>query len=298
MSPAGGAPASDADRVEPLPAVRTIARGDAGFPERLRDLRDPPRQLHVLGDWPVDAPALAVVGTRQSSAYGRRATRALVEAVARAGITVVSGMARGIDAEAHEAALDAGGYTVAVLGTGVDVPYPALHRALHRRLAHEGAVVSEQPMGRTAFQGCFPRRNRIVAALADVTLVVEAGLDSGAMITAGLALELGRTVAAVPGPITERHHEGANTLLRDGAHVVASPADLLALFGKSVAALAAPSLTGDERLVWDAIAAGGADVDTIAALTQLPVSHCLAAITTMELRGVVECAITGEVRRR
>lgn len=281
-----------------VPAPRTLARGEAGYPPRLLDLRDAPRALHVLGDWPAGAPAVAVVGTRQSSDYGRDATRVLVKALARAGVTVVSGMARGIDTTAHETALEWGGPTVAVLGTGVDVPYPASHRALHRRLAERGAVVSEQPMGRTAFPGCFPRRNRLIAALADVTLVVEAGRASGALITATHALELGRTVAAVPGPITEAHHEGANTLLRDGAQVIASADDLLALVGASQPVPTAPHLDGDERLLWDALGTRGADPDTLSTLTRLPVERCLAAVTTLELRGLVECGLTGLVRRR
>lgn len=281
-----------------LPATRVAARGDAGYPSRLLDLRDPPRSLHLLGAWPLDAPAVAVVGTRDATAYGERVTRELVHALARAGVVVVSGMARGIDAAAHRAALDRGGPTLAVLGTGVDVPYPAAHRALHRELAEQGGVLSEQPPGRTAFPGCFPRRNRLIAALADVTLVVEAGPKSGALITAGHALELGRTVAAVPGPVDVPQHRGANELLRDGAQVIASPDDLLALVGRSVPAPAAPRLEGDERVVWDTLGARAMDVDTLTTASALPADRCLAAVTTLELRGIVECALSGEIRRR
>lgn len=281
-----------------LPAARVVARGDEDYPARLLDLRDPPSQVHVLGAWPADAPAVAVVGTRDASPYGERVTRELVRALARAGVAVVSGMARGIDAAAHRAALEAGAPTLAVLGTGVDVPYPAGHRALHAELAERGAVLSEQPPGRRAFPGCFPRRNRLIAALADATLVVEAGAKSGALITAMHALELGRTVAAVPGPIDAAQHRGANELLRDGAQVVASPDDLLALVGRSVPAPAAPSLDGDERAVWDALGRRALDLDALTMLSALPVHRCMAAVTTLELRGVVECALTGEIRRR
>ena len=170
--------------------------------------------------------------------------------------------------------------------------------SLHAELASRGAVLSEQPPGRRAFPGCFPRRNRIIAALADVTLVVEAGVKSGALITAGHALELGRTVAAVPGPIDVAQHQGANELLRDGAYVIASPDDLLALVGKSIPAPAAPALDDDERAVWNALAARALDIDALTVMSALPARRCMAAVTTLELRGVVECALTGEIRRR
>ena len=275
-----------------------IARDDDGYPARLLDLRDAPARLHVMGTWPVAAPAVAIVGTRNATAYGERVTRELARALGRAGVVVISGMARGIDAAAHGAALEDGAPTVAVLGTGIDVSYPAAHSDLHRELAERAAVLSEQPPGRVAFPGCFPRRNRLIAALADVTLVVEAGVKSGALITAGHALELGRTVAAVPGPIDVPQHRGTNELLRDGAQVIASPDDLLALVGKSIPVPAAPDLDGDERAVWDALGVHALDVDALTALSALPASRCLAAVTTLELRGVVECSLTGEIRRR
>ena len=281
-----------------LPAMRVVARGDEGYPARLLDLRDPPARVHLMGDWPAAAPAVAVVGTRAATAYGERVTRELVRALGRVGVVVVSGMARGIDAAAHRAALEAGAPTLAVLGTGIDVPYPAAHRALHEELAARAGVLSEQPPGRRAFPGCFPRRNRLIAALADVTLVVEAGPKSGALITAAHALELGRTVAAVPGPIDAPQHRGANELLRDGAHVVASPDDLLALVGRSVPVPAAPALEGDERAVWDALGRRALDADALTTLSGLPAHRCMAAVTTLELRGVVECALSGEIRRR
>ena len=281
-----------------FPAARAVARGDEGYPARLLDLRDPPARVHLMGTWPADGPAVAVVGTRDATAYGERVTRELARALGRAGVGVVSGMARGIDAAAHRAALEAGAPTLAVLGTGIDVPYPAAHRALHEELAARAGVLSEQPPGRRAFPGCFPRRNRLIAAMADVTLVVEAGPKSGALITAAHALELGRTVAAVPGPIDAPQHRGANELLRDGAHVVASPDDLLALVGRSVPVPAAPELEGDERAVWDALGTRALDADALTTLSGLPAHRCMAAVTTLELRGVVECALSGEIRRR
>jgi DNA processing protein len=274
--------------------------GDHAYPRPLLDLPDAPPHLFALGTSDrVAQPVVAIVGTRDATAYGERVTREIAAALARAGACVVSGMARGIDAAAHEAALAAGGRTVAVLGTGIDVPYPAAHRALHRRIAAEGVVLSEHPPGAPASPGSFPRRNRIIAALASATIVVEAGHRSGALITATHALDLGRTVAAVPGPIDSAQSAGSNELLRDGAMVIAAVADALALLG-----LAAPvrdraaELTGGERRVWDALADGALDLDAIAVRTALPVRHCLTAVTSLELAGAVECALTGEIRRR
>jgi len=154
----------------------------------------------------------------------------LAAACAEAGLVVVSGLARGVDAAAHRSAIAAGGLTIGVQGTGVDVPYPASHRALHEALVRQGTVLSEMEPGTLATPGCFPRRNRIIAALCQVTVVVEAGYKSGAINTAGQALELGRTVAAVPGRMDEERAMGSNRLLRDGAHVIGDVDDLLNLF--------------------------------------------------------------------
>ena len=274
--------------------------GDDSYPAALDDLPDPPPHLFALGRRDVlDAPTVAVVGTRDLTAYGARIARELAAALARAGACVVSGLARGVDAAAHVAALDAGGRTVAVLGTGVDVPFPAAHGALHRRVVEHGLVLSEHGPGLRATPGSFPRRNRVIAALARVTLVVEAGHRSGALITAAHALDLGRTVAAVPGPVDSPQSAGTNELLRDGAVVIASVADALAIVG-----LGEPPRTREyegtpeERRVWDALAAGALDLDTLTARAGLPVRVCLGAVTSLELAGVVECALTGEIRRR
>ena len=274
--------------------------GDAHYPTALADLPDPPPQLYALGDRSaLDAPTVAIVGTRALTAYGERVSRELAGALARAGACVVSGMARGVDAAAHAAALDAGGRTVAVLGTGIDVPYPAAHAALHQRIAAHGLVLSEHPPGKRATPGSFPRRNRLIAALARVTLLVEAGQRSGALITAGHALDLGRTVAAVPGPIDAPQSAGTNELLRDGATLVASVADALALLGLTAVRRQREAPSNDEeRRVWDALAGGALDLDTLTTRAALPVRRCLQAVTALELAGAVECALTGEIRRR
>jgi DNA processing protein len=246
-------------------------------------------------------PRVAMVGTRMSTAYGERVTRSLTRTLARAGVTVISGMARGIDGVAHRTALEEGGNTVAVLGTGIDVPYPVGHRQLHRVIAERGLVVSENPPGMRARQGAFPKRNRIIAALAPVTIVIEAGFRSGALNTASQALELGRVVAAVPGPIDSDQSRGSNQLLRDGAVVIAAAEDALALLGISTpkdAGEAMPVLPDTEQKVWDALKGGLTEIDSLPAATRLSMAECLAAVTSLEILGLVECSLAGEIRRR
>ncbi len=282
--------------------ARSIDYGSDEYPLALRDLGDPPPILFARGrlEWLAEPPSIvAIVGTRRATAYGERVTRDLAGAFARGGAIVVSGMARGIDAVAHLGALDSSGRTIAVLGTGIDIAYPAAHRALHGRIAAEGLLLSELPPGERANGGSFPDRNRIIAALAGLTIVVEAGHRSGALITAARALELGRAVAAVPGPIDVPQSAGANQLLRDGAQVIASVEDALALAGMTVPPRGpAPDIEGSDRIVWDALARGATDVDTLATTTSLPAREVMAALTRLELAGSVECALTGEVRRR
>jgi DNA processing protein len=188
-----------------------------------------------------------------------------------------------------------------VLGTGVDVPYPVGHRLLHKAIGEHGLVLSENPPGTRAGQGAFPKRNRIIAALAPVTIVVEAGFRSGALNTAGQALELGRVVAAVPGPIDSDQSRGSNQLLRDGAVLIAAPDDALALLGVSPRRGAEPPLPllpDSEQKVWDAIAGGFVSTDDLPATTSLSIAECLAAITSLEIMGLIECSLAGEIRRR
>lgn len=281
--------------------MRLVELGEEGYPAALLDLRAPPRRLWTIGDTATLTPPLvAIVGTRKATPYGQRVTRELAGSLARAGACIVSGMARGIDGMAHVAALDAGGRTVAVLGTGVDIAYPAGHRALHARIREHGLLLSEESPGSHAGPGSFPRRNRLIAALASVTIVVESGVQSGANITAGCALELGRTVAAVPGPIDAAQSAGTNALIRDGATVIADVADALQLVGLTRPAKRPdPRMTtAAERAVWTALGEGPLDVDTLATRSGLPARECLAAVTTLELSGALECALTGEIRRR
>jgi DNA processing protein len=309
---------------------------DARYPAALHDLPNPPLVLYAAGalSWlepskltaaPSDAttnsldatsnsldaltngqgahqsavapPVVAIVGTRRATAYGARVTREIATHLARAGAVVLSGMARGIDAEAHIGGL--AGRTAAVLGTGIDIAYPAGHRALHAEIRSRGLLLSEQPPGARATAGSFPERNRIIAALARMTIVVEAGRKSGALITAARALDLDRIVAAVPGPIDVPQSAGSNELLRDGAQIITSAEDALALAGLSPAARSpAIDAAGPDRAIWDAVGAGAHDLDTISSVTALPAREVMAGITRLELSGAVVCLLTGEIRRR
>jgi len=279
-----------------------VVYGGASYPPRLRELPDPPAVLFVAGhgEWlDGSGPVVGIVGTRAATAYGERVTREIAGQLARAGALVLSGMARGIDGAAHRGALGAGGRSGAVLGTGIDIAYPAAHRALHAELGERGVIVTELPPGERATGGSFPERNRIIAALSDLVIVIEAGQKSGALITAARALELGRVVAAVPGPIDSPQSAGSNELLRDGAQLIASAADALALVGLTAPPRApAVEVGGAERVVWDALSRGALDLDTLASHTALPAREVMAAVTRLELSGSVECALTGEVRRR
>ena len=282
--------------------IQRWPRGSAEYPIELLDLRYPPSELYAMGSVSaLSRPRVAIVGTRDSTAYGERIARTLTRSLVRAGVSVISGMARGIDGAAHRTAMEEGGNTVAVLGTGIDVPYPVGHRQLHRAIAERGLVLSENPPGMRAHEGAFPKRNRIIAALAPVTIVVEAGFRSGALNTASQALELGRVVAAVPGPIDSEQSRGSNQLLRDSAVLIAAPDDALALLGVSAAkdvAEAMPTLPDSEQKVWDALKDGLTEMDSLPMVTRLTMAECLAAVTSLEILGLVECSLAGEIRRR
>ena len=277
-----------------------ITRFDERYPAQLHHLSDPPPVLWSLGDWAtLREPLVSVVGTRRSTAYGRRVTQEVAGALARAGATIVSGMALGIDAMAHTAALEANANTVAVLGTGVDVPYPRGHVALHRTIATKGLILSELPPGSHSGPGSFPQRNRIIAALSRLTIVIEAPERSGALITAREALDLGRDIAAIPGPIDAPHSVGTNRLLRDGAHVISSVDDALRLAGYQPKGSKTPELRSEgERRIWAALDDVAASLDDLCARVSMPVAQCMAAVTDLELRGLIECEMTGAIRRR
>jgi DNA processing protein len=265
------------------------------IPEDLRAIPDPCLRLFVRGTLPEGgAPRVAVVGSRTPSWSGRRTAHAIAFGLARAGVVVVSGLARGIDAAAHEGALDAGGVTLAFLGTGVDVLYPRSCRRLAERIPDRGALISEYEPGSPPLPYHFVLRNRLVAAYTKGVLVVEAGPQSGALITAGKALELGREVWAVPGDPDRLTTKGSNRLLRDGAGCVLDAEDLLVALGLTRRGgepgeeLIPPGLTESEERAWRAIRdEGTANVECLARTTGLPVAALLEALSLLELTGHV-----------
>jgi DNA processing protein len=229
---------------------------------------------------------------RRASSYGRDVARALARDLAAAGVPVVSGMALGVDSDAHAGALDAGGLTVAVLASGADVPYPPSKRRLYEEIRRRGLVVSEMPPGFRARKWCFPARNRIIAGLGDLTIVVEAAERSGSLITADLAAKIGREVAAVPGPVTSPGAAGTNALLRDGATLVRNAQDVLdALFGVGNAPpprrRTADGLDPPLRLLLDAVAHGRDTVAALAGASPDQAEAALVGLTELELRGLV-----------
>ena len=272
--------------------IRRLRRGDAAYPPLLRSIPDPPPTVWLRGD--ADAgvlhgPAVAIVGARSCSSYGRAVARLLGRELAGAGIVVVSGLARGIDGEAHRGALEAGGCTVAVLGCGVDRDYPAAHRELASRIvATGGLIVSEYEAGVEPAPWRFPARNRIIAGLCAATVVVEARERSGALITADFALEDGREVMAVPGEITAALSAGTNALLRLGATPVTGTADVLESLGIEAPAPPARDLAGGaSRTVLEALADGPGTADEVVRSTGLGAGEVAAALVELELVGAV-----------
>jgi DNA processing protein len=273
--------------------ARVLTWESADYPRLLREIADPPPVLYVKGTiTEEDAWAVAVVGTRRASPYGREVTRRLTGALARSGITIVSGMARGIDAEAHWSALKAGGRTIAVLGCGIDQVYPPEHRKLAAEIAAHGAVVSDYPLGTPPEGINFPPRNRIISGLSLGVLVTDAGVRSGALITADFAAEQGRDVFAVPGSILARGCAGTNGLIRDGAHVVLGPEDILEELNLTMVAEQAEArqvLPSDatEAALLAHITEEPAHVDEIGRQVGLPIAQVTSTLAMMELKGMV-----------
>jgi DNA processing protein len=264
-----------------------------GYPRLLREISDPPPVLYVKGTiTEEDAWAVAVVGTRRASPYGREVTRRLTTALARSGITIVSGLARGIDAEAHWATLRAGGRTIAVLGCGIDQVYPPEHRKLAEEVIAHGALVSDYPLGTRPEGSNFPPRNRIISGLSLGVLVTDAGVRSGALITAGFAAEQGRDVFAVPGSILARGCAGTNALIRDGAKVVLGPEDILEELNLTMVVEQAEVrqvLPADatEAALLARMSAEPTHVDELRQQVGLPIAQVTSTLALMELKGMV-----------
>lgn len=302
------------ERFEPAGARRRLAdarltavcRCGTGYPERLRELPDPPAVLHVAGSSAAlpTGEAVAIVGARRATPYGLEVSRSLGRGLASAGLPVVSGMALGIDSAAHAGALEAvpaAAPPIAVLAGGAETPYPARLRGLHARLIEAGAVVSEMPPGFTAHRWCFPARNRIIAALSTITIVVEAATRSGSLITADLATDLGRVIAAVPGPVTSRYSAGSNELLHAGAAVIRDARDVLDLaFGADARPLPAPApvapLDTAQRRVLDAIERGGGTLAELAS-TMDEARAASRTLSELELLGLVRRGFGGRYVR-
>ncbi len=300
--------ASRADGERALASARDagaeiLIPSDEHFPGNLRQIPDPPSILFTSGDLGLLArPAAAIVGSRDHTAYGSAVCATVSARASAVGIVVVSGMARGLDAWAHTAALDAGGGSIGVLGNGLGVVYPAANRALYDRMRREGLLLTEFPPGERPHAGSFPRRNRLISGLARVTVVVEAAAGSGTLITVEAALEQGKDVMAVPGAITSPMSVGTNRLIRDGAAPLLEPDDLLSYYpelgvparNRAIAPLAEPlvpalpeGLTADERTVAVLLDRTPLHVDTVAARGGRPVAEVLALLCTLEIRGIV-----------
>jgi DNA processing protein len=269
--------------------IGCVGADDAGFPAELCELADPPVAVFSRGTLPLEPAArrVAIVGSRRSSDAGLRLARDLARFAAGSGVTVVSGLALGIDAAAHAGALDAGGPTVAVLGCGVDVIYPKTNAGLFRRVEREGLLVSEYPPGTPPAPWRFPARNRLIAALAGTLLVVEARARSGALITADHALDLGRDVLAVPGSPAASGAAGTNGLLKAGAGLVEDAADLAGWLGVAPPAARAVSLPADAARALDALAREPADADALAARLGRSPAEVAAAVVRLELEGLI-----------
>ena len=281
-----------------------VARDDPRYPARLLDLADPPVTLYVRDPVLPEAlsallqsPIVAIVGSRNASAAGIAFATRLAGELAASGVGVVSGLARGIDAGAHQGALDRGGRTVAVLGSGIDRDYPSATIPLARRITANGAILSEYPPGTPPAPFRFPERNRIVAALADATIVIEAAARSGALITARLAIDLGRDVFAVPGAPWSSGAEGANLLLKDGALPLTCAADALIALGLDPGSVRTddPAVDGSARKVLAALRREPASADVLAARCGLTSSAAAALIAELELKGLLVRELDGRL---
>jgi len=285
------------------PAHRLIAWDDAAYPRSLLELPDPPLALYAIGRVELFAkPAIAIVGSRQATPQGIEDAQAFAHTLARAGLTVVSGMAQGIDAAAHRGALDTPASTIAVVGTGPDRVYPAGHRELAHAIASRGLLVSQFAPGTPPLKANFPLRNRLIAGLAKGVLVVEAAPGSGSLITARFAVEQGRDVFAVPGSIHSPLSKGPHRLIRDGAKLVETAQDVLAELGlpTTAAAAGASGSSGADPIrarLLDALGGGPVDLDRIIARTGLPPERIAASLVQLELDGHVAALPGGRWQR-
>ncbi|MGV3486691.1 MAG: DNA-processing protein DprA [Planctomycetaceae bacterium] len=279
--------------------VAILCSDDERYPSPLGGIVDAPPVLFVQGEWlPCDELSVAIVGTRHASVYGRQQAQRIAYGLAKAGVTIVSGMARGIDTAAHQGALDAGGRTIAVFGCGLGHIYPPENEDLANSIARSGALVSEFAPDTKPRGGMFPQRNRIISGLTHATLVIEAPERSGALITARTASEQGRDVLALPGNVNSRASQGTNLLIRDGAKLIRHAEDVLECLGplarsvptadgREVRRPSEALLNDQERLVLDCIQCEPTSIDRVVASSQLATQHVLATISVLEMRKLI-----------
>jgi DNA processing protein len=276
---------------------KIIAFNDDAYPKRLKDIYDPPALLYVRGELRrEDELAVAIVGSRKTSPYGRWFTEKIGRDLACHGVTIVSGMARGIDSVAHQGALQGGGRTIAVLGCGIDVIYPSENRDLFHQIIEHGAVLSEFPMGSPPEGGHFPRRNRIISGLSMGVVIVQASAKSGSLITAGYALEQGREVFAVPGNVGAEGSRGTNQLINEGAKLVESSEDILEDVlpqwrpdGETAPKAETPGrdLAGGEKILYELLGETPLHIDAIIRESQLDPGKVSSLLLNLELKGLI-----------
>lgn len=275
-----------------MAAARTIRPGDGLYPDALARIADRPGELRLRGSLGAPAARVAIVGARHTDEYGADLARALARDLARAGVSIVSGGARGVDAAAHEGALEAGGHTVVVLGTGVDVVYPAQHRELFERILDAGgALLSEQPDGTPGWRQNFPRRNRIVSGMSEAVVVVRAGARSGALVTAGWARSQGIPLYAVPGDARDALSEGPHRLLREGARLATAAEDVLRGLGleaRGPRQAELPAVGAGASALLSALARRPRHADEVARTAGLAPGAALAGLLALEMEGLCE----------
>ena len=290
--------------------VRILLHGDKNYPKHLMDLPDPPSLLFQKGEFQLeDSLAIAIVGTRHPTHYGRTVTETLTRGLVHCGFTVVSGLARGIDAIAHRTVLENGGRTIAVLGSSLTEVYPPEHGDLAQQIAGQGVLITETPPFSQPKAGVFPQRNRLISGLSLGVVVVEAADRSGSLITAGHAADQGRDVFAVPGPIHSRMSRGTNRLIRDGAILIRDVDDIIEHLGPLASVLpmkegnsihhpAELKLNEIETQVLQAISPSAMDIDEIIVRSGVPVARVLSTLTVLEMRGLISRISGRQVARR
>ncbi|NOQ40246.1 MAG: DNA-protecting protein DprA [Anaerolineales bacterium] len=273
--------------------IQVLTWDDPAYPDRLRQIVQSPFVLYIKGQLLAeDAWAVAIVGTRRYSSYGRQVAENISNTLARNGITIISGLARGIDGIAHRAAIEAGGRTIAVLGSGLDILYPPEHRALAEEISKSGALISDYSLGTPPDGSNFPPRNRIISGLSKIVIVIEAGERSGALITATYAAEQGKEVFAVPGKISAPMSKGTNLLIKQGAHPLLDPQDVLDLLNMTLVAeqrVIRKALPSDpkEAVLYQAVGEEPLHVDEICSQVNLPIEEVTSTLALMELKGMV-----------